>query len=313
MTSKLREFEVPIDDSIDTSPSLIQDTSRHETFTTEDGYCHTYRRFFDPDKMKNRKPQAKIITIHGIQSHGGWYLRSSQYLAKKEFEIIFLDRRGSGLNSKQRGDTPSFRRLLDDLAFLVRMEAQDGVPIFLQTISWGGKLGTGFCYRHPNLLQGLIMLCPGIFAKVSPPFRQRLRIALSRLLKPSRLFPVPLSQASLFTGNRAAQQWISEDQLSIREATARFLSNSVLLDIYLKRAQKKVNIPVLLLLAGKDQIVDNKEVRTYCQEFPNNATEVIEYPESEHTLEFEPTNHPYLNDIQNWIERQLVHRAAARS
>ena len=82
-----------------------------EEFTAGDGYRWRYRRF-----LPSGAPQAEVVFVHGIQSHGGWYERSCAELAKAGFAVSFLDRRGSGLNSQNRGDAPSFRRLLDDLA-----------------------------------------------------------------------------------------------------------------------------------------------------------------------------------------------------
>ena len=51
--------------------------------------------------------------MHGIQSHAGWYEHSCRRLSEVGFAVSFLDRRGSGQNTEGRGDTPSFRRLLD--------------------------------------------------------------------------------------------------------------------------------------------------------------------------------------------------------
>lgn len=39
---------------------------------------------------------VRVILIHGIVSHSGWYLRSCEYLADHEIEVHALDRRGSG-------------------------------------------------------------------------------------------------------------------------------------------------------------------------------------------------------------------------
>ena len=81
-----------------------------ETFTASDGYSWHYRRYYPPGV-----PLAEVVCIHGIQSHAGWYEHSCERLRGAGLAVSFLDRRGSGLNEEQRGDAPSFRRLLDDL------------------------------------------------------------------------------------------------------------------------------------------------------------------------------------------------------
>lgn len=141
-------------------------------FPTSDGYVFRYRKYL-PEGI----PRARVVCIHGIQSHGGWYTRSSELLAKAGYETYFLDRRGSGLNTVKRGDCPSFRRLLDDIKEFGQSLPRDGLKTFLVCISWGGKLGVGLQYRAPGVVDGLVLMCPGIAYRVKTPFLTRWHIA----------------------------------------------------------------------------------------------------------------------------------------
>jgi alpha-beta hydrolase superfamily lysophospholipase len=243
--------------------------------------------------------------VHGIQSHAGWYEFSCQRLAEAGFAVSFLDRRGSGQNHEARGDTPSFRRLLDDIAeFLRPMRHQEpSVPIFLGGISWGGKPVTALQRRHPGLCDGLALLCPGFRPQVRPSRKERLGIMLSRLVTPRRLFPVPLSDPQLFTANPRWQEFIRDDPLSIRRATARFFVESVRLDLYLRFALSYVRLPVLLMLAEHDRIIDNGRTRAFVERFPSTDKEIHEYAGAHHTLEFEADPEPFLADLLHWLER----------
>ena len=270
-----------------------------DRFTASDGYRFFFRKFSPVEK-----PKARLICIHGIQSHGGWYTRSSAELAQAGYEVHFLDRRGSGLNSEKRGDAPSFRRLLDDIKEFIAALPKDGVRTFLVSISWGGKLGVGLQYRAPGMVDGLALICPGVVAKVKTPFLTRVRIGFSRYLRPRRLFPIPLNDPKLFTASPHWQEFLRDDPLALRQGTAKLLSESVLLDIYLRRAKKRVQVPTLLMLAGGDQIVENEKVRRFVERFPATDKTIIDYPQAEHTLEFEPEGHPYLLDLIHWLEEQ---------
>jgi alpha-beta hydrolase superfamily lysophospholipase len=270
-----------------------------ELFQSSDGYRWQFRRFAPPSK-----PVARVIFIHGIQSHGGWYARSSAKIAAAGYEVLFLDRRGAGLNHQDHGDMPGFRRVLDDYAEFIRWLPNDGLPKFFAAISWGGKLGVGLQYRHPGLVDGLALFCPGIVAKVRPSFLRRMRIALARVFRPSKMFPIPLNDPKLFTASPQWQQFVAQDQLGLRQATARMLFGSYALDIYLRRARKRVHLPVLLLLAEHDQIIDNTMVREFVERFPSTDKRIIEYLGAQHTLEFEAEGHPWLGDLIGWLERQ---------
>ena len=187
--------------------------------------------------------KAEVVFIHGIQSHGGWYECSSKALCRAGFNVYFLDRRGSGLNEKNRGDAPSFRRLLDDLAEFLTLLTRSAVlgdgagrlPVFLAGISWGGKLAVALeATRHPGLVDGLALLCPGFYPKIYPTIGQRLLIVLCRFFRPRKLFPIPLNEAELFTANPAWQQFLRDDPLRLRQATARLLLESARLECYLR-------------------------------------------------------------------------------
>ncbi|OWK43825.1 alpha/beta fold hydrolase [Fimbriiglobus ruber] len=273
-----------------------------QAFRASDGYRFYYRTWVPPVR-----PRARLVILHGIRSHGGWYERSCQRFAAAGFEVSFLDRRGAGLNTARRGDCPSFRRLIDDVAeFLLKQrETAAWLPTFVAGISWGGKLAVGLQARRPGLTSGLILLCPGLKPQVSPPLASRLRIALARCARPEKFFPIPLNDPELFTSNPEWQQFIATDRYGLREATARFLFNSATFDIYLKRAASRVTVPTLLLLAGRDKVIDNARTRAYAASFPSRDNRAIDYPDAHHTLEFEGDRHPFMDDVVKWIERRI--------
>jgi alpha-beta hydrolase superfamily lysophospholipase len=274
-----------------------------ETHTAGDGYRWQYRRY-----PPAGPPRARVVCIHGIQSHAGWYEHSCTRLAGAGFAVSFLDRRGSGVNREARGDAPGFRRLLDDVAEFLRAPrpGEAGLPTFLVAISWGGKLGAALQKRHPGLVDGLALLCPGFCPRVGPPRRQRLAILWARLWDPRRLFPIPLADPELFTATPRWQEFIRTDPLALREATARLLIESVRLDGYLRWARRHVRVPVLLLLAGHDRIIDNARTRNFAAHFPTADLEAIEYPGAHHTLEFEPDPGPFLGDLERWLGRKAA-------
>jgi alpha-beta hydrolase superfamily lysophospholipase len=277
------------------------------TYRAGDGYLCRYRHY------AAETPRAHVVCVHGIQSHGGWYTYSCRRLADAGFDVSFLDRRGSGLNEQARGDAPGFRRLLDDIAkFLRPLRAPaPSLPVFLLAISWGGKLAAALQGRHPGLVEGLALLCPGFCPRVGPTAGERLAILWARLTAPGRLFPVPLSDPALFTATPPWQDFIRHDPLALRRATARFLVESARLDGYLRWAASRVRVPALVLLAEHDRIIDNARTRVFVNRFACPDRQVIEYPAAHHTLEFEPDPDRFVNDLVGWLDRQAA-RAAPR-
>lgn len=274
-----------------------------EAFTASDGYVWRYRRFRNSGGEEPRRPT--LVGLHGIQSHGGWYLESCQRLADEGYAVVFLDRRGCGLNDRDRGDAPSFRRLLDDVAeYLVTLPR----PRYPLAISWGGKLAVALQRRHPNVCDGVVLIAPGLCPRVRPGIGERLRIVAARLVAPRRTFPIPLNNPELFTANVERQHFIRNDPFMLRRATARILFESGRLDVYLRFATRCVTVPVLLLLAEQDRIIDNVATRRIVERFPATDRTVIEYPEAHHTLEFEPGGPPFVDDVLKWLAERTPNR-----
>ena len=273
------------------------------SFITSGGYKLHYRHFHSVGMSK-----GTIVFIHGIQSHGGWYETSCKKFAQAGYRVLFLDRRGSGLNEVSRGDSPSFRTLLDDLKEFLqyqRKEIEGSTPLILGAISWGGKVAFGLEIRMANLMDGIILLAPGFCPKIQPTRKERFFIALGSLFAPRRLFNIPLNDPELFTSNPVAQKFLKEDPLALRKATARFLLDSVRLDFYLRIFRTKISKPILLLIAGQDKIIDNEKTIAFVKRFSSGSLTIKEYPKAHHTFEFEPEPQKHIDEIEEWLQAQF--------
>ncbi len=275
-----------------------------ETFTASDG-CRWRYRLYPADGV----PRGHVVCIHGIQSHAGWYTYSCTRLSQAGYHVSFLDRRGSGMNEQDRGDMPTFRRLLDDIAEYLWTLPRAEQPVFLVAISWGGKLGVALQRRHPGLVDGLALLCPGIFPQFQPGWGQMLRVVWSARFRPKRFFPVPLSEPDLFTASPQGQQFIARDPLMVHVCTARMAYQNGRLDGYLRYFPPEVRVPILLMLAEHDRIIRNEPTREYVAKIAKAEQQTIDYPGAHHTLEFEPDPDLFIQDLLNWLERHTSRRS----
>jgi alpha-beta hydrolase superfamily lysophospholipase len=128
-------------------------------------------------------------------------------------------------------------------------------------------------------------------------------ILLTRLILPRKGFAIPLSDPELFTATPRWREFLRQDKLAIHRATARFLVQSVRLDLYNRRARKYVHVPWLLMLAGRDRIIDNRKTREFVEKIASPDGEIVEYPGAHHTLEFEPDPSKFLDDLTRWLSK----------
>jgi alpha-beta hydrolase superfamily lysophospholipase len=272
------------------------------TQTTDDGYALHLTRW-----PTEGRPKGRVVVLHGVQSHGGWYHNLGRVLAGRGYETTFPDRRGSGKNEVDRGHAASSTRLLADVVELLRSmrDADPSMPIALAGISWGGKLAVITAARRPELVDALALICPGLHPRVDVGRSERLKIALAFFTNRHKRFPIPLADPALFTDSPDGQAFIASDPLSLRTATAALLAASRFIDSGVRKARGQVRQPSLLMLAGHDRIVDNARTRAYFEGVGSTRPRTIAYPDGHHTLEFDPDPSRYALDLAGWLDDAL--------
>lgn len=246
------------------------------------------------------EPRGRVVFLHGVTSHGGWYPRSCQHLAEAGLEVHFLDRRGSGLNRDQPGDVDRWQTWVEDVR--IYMQRHRGVPVVLCGISWGGKLAAAVARREPGLLQGLALISPGLYSPHEPRLMKRLVLAspVPRGIE-SRQVRIPLRRAELFTDTPSWREFIARDPLALRSITWRAAREDRRLTGYARRSAPMLHMPLLLMLAGRDRIVNNRRTVRFFRRTAGAKRMLIEYPNAGHTLEFEPDPTDYFSDLTRWL------------
>jgi acylglycerol lipase len=246
--------------------------------------------------------RAAIVYLHGIQSHGGWYLETAAELSRRGYTMYLPDRRGSGVNPGPRGDFPSRAQLIDDVGRFVDLarEEQPDAPIFVVGGCWGARPAAGFALERQDELAGVALVCPAIRAKVDLRLGEKLTVVAGRFLSPQRRVRVPL-EPEMFTSNPPYLEFIRNDPLALRQVSARFFFEQALWDRALLR-QRSLRLPMLLLQAGRDPIVDAGPVRSWFERLVSPSKQYVLYPEFGHLLDFEPERQRYWNDLAGWLD-----------
>lgn len=257
------------------------------------------------------EPKGQVVVLHGVQSHSGWYHRLGETLSAAGYSTSFPNRRGSGPHQQDRGHAPSASRLVDDIAEWIEHLKRDApaLPVALAGISWGGKLAVLTAARRPELVDALTLICPGLLPRVGVSLAEKLRIARAVVFNRRKTFPIPLADPALFTDDPEKQEFIRDDPLSLRRATAGLLFASFVIDRRVSRAPGKVRQPSLLMLAAKDRIVDNARTLAYFNRIAATDRRVIDYPDGCHTLEFDPDPDQYARDLIDWLDVRFSGRS----
>ncbi|MBL8815959.1 MAG: alpha/beta fold hydrolase [Planctomyces sp.] len=299
------------------------------SYTTSDGYPIQFRHWkaiapadsspadsLPAGSLQSHSPRAILVAAHGIQSHSGWYQYSSELLAAQGFEVYFADRRGSGLNSEDRGHAPHGDRLINDVRQLIQIARDDHpgrqLPVVLMGISWGGKIMAALAAKHPADCSQLALLYPGLEPFLRPTLFQRFQLQVARDFEIRRKpVPIPLRDPALFTDDPAAQKFIADDPLTIHTVTSGFMNAGIDLHRTLSGSQTGITCPTLVMLAGKDKIIDNQKTLALLTRLCQTSLTAELYPHACHTLEFDRDRNHIITDLTRWLnsKTQSTHHA----
>ena len=256
-------------------------------------------------------PKRAVVYLHGIQSHGGWFLRSCDYLRKQGMAVLAPDRRGSGLNAEDRGHCDSSQQLLEDVDCCAEwLRDKTGLEkVDLVAVSWSGKLGLAYAVQQPEKVRSVVLVAPGLKARIDIGLAEKIRIGAEGLLQPKKRHEIPLNDPKLFTANPVMLEFLQNDPLKLTEATASFFITSRRLDMQIPKIVSKLTMPVYLFLAEHDRIIDNEATMELLHSVIKPTGEIRQpakvYQGTHHTLDFEAEPAEFLKDLGKVLQEDL--------
>ncbi len=269
------------------------------TVESEDGYRLQFRVW-----PARGLPVATLVLLTGLMSHSGWFRELSGLLAASLLNVVGADRRGSGLNQLERGDARSREILLSDLRRIIDHE-ESGVPMYLAGWCWGAVLAVNAVLEFGSRFKGLVLLAPGLFpsSQIKRAMIQADLEALEHPAAPPRMLPSPMKE-EMFTENPKFREMIAQDVLAVREFTPQFIQVSRQMQLIAAARLAQLAHPVLLMLAARDQAVDNKTTLARFQKLRSAAVTSVTLP-CGHGMQFEAPRE-IASNINNWLGRQGV-------
>lgn len=242
-------------------------TSRHEIGTIElsDGYASHYRLWGPPSG------KDVIIMLHGGMSHAGWQAPLAEAVRSRSgISFVATDRRGCGLNKMDRGDLKSADILFDDVVRQVAFFRKSFSNVHLAGWCQGCQFAVPAArqIRDRHVLSSLILMTPGFFW--SERFSVMQTIATEYLfaflgefkieLDPRKSFlPLPMVPRD-FT---PVQEWLDYIQRDDLKTTKICLNSAGIMEVAKNKSAAdvlEIDIPVLLILAERDRIVDSGKI-----------------------------------------------------
>jgi alpha-beta hydrolase superfamily lysophospholipase len=241
---------------------------------TADGYRLEYRIW-----PAQRGAHATIVLLNGVMSHSEWFDPLAGLLSERGFKVVGADRRGTGTNTKDRGDAPSAKALVDDVRAIIERERAPGAPVHLLGWCWGGVLAINVAFEAKGELASLMLVAPGLFST------EALKTKMAEQDPNAAFFESPIEE-EMFTTGPALEHFIRRDERRTQQISARFHQIMQKMGMSAQIRLPKLELPILLLLAEHDRATDNAAT---LRAFERLAKErlTIETLKSAHGMQFE--------------------------
>jgi len=256
------------------------------------------------------EPRAVLLIAHGLSEHSGRYVEFGRAMAAFGISTFCFDLRGHGLSEGRRGHVDRFHMLLQDLdRFRREIGSFTGraQPEFLLGHSMGGLIATRYIEEYEPDLAGAVIISPWLGTAM--PIPQWKVVAASFL---NRVLPsLPISAG-------IDEQWLSHDALVVRryrdddlvhgKITPRlFTEVGTAMGLVTQRSDR-IRIPMLLLLAGDDRIVDTAKSEAFARSLTGSDVTVRVLPDYYHEVLNDHDRALAQHEIRDWIMARLPDR-----
>jgi alpha-beta hydrolase superfamily lysophospholipase len=180
------------------------------------------------------------------------------------------------------GPKEKYNVWLQDISAAIKIAANYRIPVYLLGNSWGGNpvLAWTVSMQAAKNFRGTILLTPGLSAR-KPTFCQQLTILLS---PDSALLGTCLSVRD-YSERRSTWALLEEDPVLTHQVSARFFKQTRLMRQNALHHLPQVKTPILLILAGKDELMKNEVMTTDLRKgIPPASLKIVTLPDDYHLV-----------------------------
>jgi len=247
-------------------------------------------------------PRAEVVLVHGYGEHAGRYAEAVEQWAGRGLNVTAFDLRGHGRSDGPRGHVDRFEdyhRDLDAVVGLVR--DRSSLPRLLFGHSMGGLLALHYlCQRGVGDWRGLALSSPYVGLELELP---TWKIAAAKVLNrvvPKFGMPTDLAGSQVASDPEIAARY-DTDPLNNKKATVRWFQESQrAMDEILKGAHG-LELPILLLFAGADQVASPAASRRLAHALPQVESEELSGLQHEILNEPKPTRDQLAQRYADWF------------
>jgi acylglycerol lipase len=268
-------------------------------FLAPDGRVIPVRTFLP----KQRAMQGVIVALHGFNDYSRAFETVGPFFAARGVGLIAFDQRGFGLSEGTGiwAGTPSYGTDLEQMVRAVKGR-YPGIPIFLLGESMGAAVAITALVKTPNIgVDGVILSAPAVWSRDTMPWYQSLVLDFAAAALPEfRLTGSGLRIRA--SDNLEMLRGLGRDPWVIKGTRIDAIQGLTDLMDAAQIEIDQVNVPLLILYGGKDEIIPADPVKRIWSRL-SGRPEVrwAYYPAGYHLLLRDLEASIPLRDIAGWV------------
>ena len=246
-----------------------------------------------------------VLIMHGLGEHCGRYAHVARFFNALGFTVRTYDHRGHGQSDGARGDVPDGEAMLRDARLVINdFSKQLHAPPILFGHSMGGLFAARFATAGLAPLRALILSSPALAIRMSG-FQSALLKVLC-LLVPGVGIPNGLKTRFLSHDAEVIEAY-ENDGLVHGKVTARLLNSMLQAMKYAHDRAAQLTMPVLLLVAEEDHLVDPVGSKRFFASLPGTSAKAIYYDNFYHEIFNELDACRVFEDLCGWlVQKHLI-------
>ncbi|HET7579535.1 MAG TPA: alpha/beta hydrolase [Bacillales bacterium] len=259
-------------------------------------------------KWEADNAKGVFVLVHGSGEHHGRYKWLIEQWRENGFHVVMGDLPGHGEGAKTRGHIDSFDEYIETIADWIK-EAEDyDLPIFLFGHSLGGLAVIRTLTEKKLPVHAVILSSPCTGLVKPPPKPVKIFAKVVNSIAPKWRVQIKKSGANpSATRNKERLKKDSEDPLILRKVSIRWYNQ---LEIALKAAFDQIDdfpdIPLLVMQAGEDKIVDKHDVGHWFNKVPVRDKTYKEWEGLFHEVFNEPEQKEVFGYALGFVELHLM-------
>lgn len=258
-------------------------------FTAQDGTRLFYRCWPPSEAASDTQPRRALVLLHRGHEHSGRVEALVHALGLRDHWAFAWDARGHGHSPGERGHTPSFATLVDDLdGFMRHVQRQHDIAsehTIVVANSVGAVIAATWLHDYAPRVRGVVMAAAAFEIKLYVPLAKlALRLALG--FAPD-LNVTSYIKPTMLTHSEEEAQAYAEDPLVTRNISARLLIELADTAQRIVRTASSIDTPMLMLLADDDWVVKHQPQQRFFEALSSPLKRLVKLKDCRHAIFYE--------------------------